>query len=153
MTLRNSHGVSKVGINLLRRGLRRSNVKPTYTVNRFYNGNLRRLRKAAEVTFLQTQFSLSLLKVFAVRMYAAQLKASAHLYLRFFARSVTPLIKRAVRRLKSILNWKKLKEVGSLALSSSVNRVCRLNYFIKLSTYLLNSHSVNSIVFGGIFYR
>lgn len=73
--------------------------------------------------------------------------------LNFLSSSIVSLVKRGSLRLKFLSNLKKIKLVGSLVIADSVSRVCRLNYFVKFSTYLLNSSSVTSLIFNGIFYH
>lgn len=141
------------GKNALRSGAREVNARFVYTLNRFYCGNLRRLRKVAKSAFFKLKRGLPLLKTLAVYEYAAKLHYFTATRLNFFLSSIVSLVKRGSLRLKVLFSLKKIKPVSSFVIVDSVSRICRLNYFVKFSTYLLNSSSVNSIIFNGIFYH
>lgn len=137
----------------MRRGAQGVNTGSVCIINRFYCGNLRRLRKAAVSSFFKLKHASPLLKTFSIYEYAAALHTFITTRLTFFSGSLVSLVKRGLPQLKVLFNLKKIKRVPSFVIADSVSRVCRLNYFVKFSTYLLNSSSVTGVVFNGIFYR
>jgi len=139
------------GGNKVRRGAQGVNTGSVCIINRFYCGNLRRLRKAAVSSFLKLKRALPLLKTFSTYEYATALHTFMVTRLAFFSSSLVSLVKRGLMRLKFLFNLKKIKPVTSFVIADSVSRVCRLNYFVKFSTYLLNSSSVTGVIFNGTF--